>query len=93
MKRHFSDIPEPDRTFFALAAYNIGRAHVLDAQRLARRKGLNPYHWRDVREMLPLLSKPEYYRTLRYGHARGGQPVSYVRRIREYHHVLASRIQ
>jgi len=93
MKRHFSDIPEPDRTFFALAAYNIGRAHVLDAQRLARRKGMNPYHWRDVREMLPLLSEPEYYRTLRYGFARGGQPVSYVRRIREYHHVLASRIQ
>lgn len=47
-------------------------------------------HWRDIKRMLPLLSDPKYYRTLKYGYARGHDPVRYVQRIREYHHVLAN---
>ncbi len=94
MKKRFVDaVTEPDRTFLALAAYNVGRAHLHDAQVLARRKGLNPHKWQDIRQVLPLLSKPEYYRDLKYGYARGREPVRYVRRIREYRHVLANQLR
>ena len=34
--------------------------------------------------VLPLLSEPEYYETLRYGYARGHEPVRYVTRIMNY---------
>lgn len=89
MKQRFVDeVTEPDRTLLALAAYNVGRAHLHDAQVLARRQGLSPHHWRDIRQVLPLLSDPEYYRDLKYGYARGHEPVRYVQRIREYRHVL-----
>ena len=93
MKQRFDHIPEPDRTFLALAAYNVGRAHVHDAQTLAERMGMDPHSWRAVRQVLPLLEKPQYYRTLKYGYAQGSEPVAYVRRIREYHHILANRMK
>lgn len=89
MKQRFTDdVAEPDRTLLALAAYNVGRGHIHDAQTLARRQGLSPYHWRDIRQVLPLLADPAYYRDLKYGYARGQEPVRYVQRIREYRHVL-----
>lgn len=91
LKRSFVDeVGEPDRTLLALAAYNVGRGHMHDAQTLARRRGLSPHRWRDVREVLPLLSDPAYYNGLKYGYARGHEPVRYVQRIREYRHVLES---
>ncbi|MDZ7829834.1 MAG: membrane-bound lytic murein transglycosylase MltF [Halofilum sp. (in: g-proteobacteria)] len=94
MKDRFADrVVEPDRTWLALAAYNVGRAHMHDAQILARRKGLSPYHWRDIKRVLPLLASPEYYRKLKYGYARGHEPVRYVQRIREYHHILSSAVK
>lgn len=85
------DIQGPDRMWIALAAYNVGYGHITDAQRLARDLGLNPYHWRDLKQALPLLSDPTYYEHLKYGYARGAEPVRYVQRIRGYRHVLASR--
>jgi len=93
MKDRFVDaVTEPDRTWLALASYNVGRAHMHDAQVLARRRGLSPHHWRDIKQVLPLLAKPQYYRKLKYGYARGWEPVRYVQRIREYHHILAAAV-
>lgn len=82
------DIPEPDRTYLALAAYNVGLMHLRDAQKLAAWQGLDPYDWSDVRETLPLLADRHYYPHLRYGYARGTEPVRYVRRIRDYRDVI-----
>lgn len=81
-------IPEPDRSYLALAAYNVGRAHLLDARRLARQLGRNPDSWADMRDILPLLTEPRYYKRLKYGYARGHQPVYYVQRIRNYRDVI-----
>jgi len=93
MKERFVDaVTEPDRTWLALAAYNVGRGHMHDAQVLARRQGLSPHHWRDIKQVLPLLSKPEHYRKLRYGYARGHEPVRYVQRVRGYHHILGAAV-
>ena len=82
------EVPEPDRTWLALAAYNVGRGHFRDAQSLARRLGKDPNRWADMKEVLPLLSQKEYYKDLRYGYARGNEPVRYVTRIRDYRDLL-----
>ncbi len=93
MKQRFvAEVTEPDRTWLALAAYNIGRAHLHDAQKLARERGLDPHRWGAIKQVLPLLSDPSYYRDLKYGYARGTEPVRYVQRIREYQHILENEI-
>ena len=83
-----SRIPEPDRTWLALAAYNIGIAHLEDARVLAERLNLNPDAWADIKKTLPLLNKAEYYSQLKYGFARGGAPVIFVESIRTYYKIL-----
>ncbi|MGD9000118.1 MAG: membrane-bound lytic murein transglycosylase MltF [Granulosicoccaceae bacterium] len=81
-------IEEPDRTWIALAAYNVGMGHIYDARRLARQQGKDPDRWHDLKAVLPLLSQKQYYRKLKYGYARGREPVRYVQRIRDYHDML-----
>ncbi|MFZ0613552.1 MAG: membrane-bound lytic murein transglycosylase MltF [Desulfobacterales bacterium] len=88
-KRIAADIPEPDRTFMALAAYNVGFGHLADAQELALALGKDPNAWTDIRATLPLLRLGKYYRRLKHGYARGTEPVGYVDRIRTYHKLLA----
>lgn len=82
-------IPEPDRTWFALASYNVGWGHVEDARRLTEGAGKNPDRWMDVKEFLPLLAQKEWYSKTRFGYARGHEPVIYVQNIRRYYDVLA----
>ena len=81
-------IPEPDRTWLALAAYNIGYAHLEDARKLTQKRGMDPDSWIDVRKTLPLLSQEKWYRQTRYGKARGEEPVDYVENIRRYYDIL-----
>lgn len=83
-----TDIPEPDRTWFALAAYNVGLGHLDDARILTRNNGRDPDRWIDVKDHLPLLSKKQWYSQTRYGYARGGEPVNYVQNIRRYYEIL-----
>lgn len=82
-------IPEPDKTWFALASYNVGWGHVEDARRLTQGAGKDPDRWMDVKEFLPLLTQKEWYTKTRYGYARGHEPVLYVQNIRRYYDVLA----
>ncbi len=77
-------IAEPDRTWLALAAYNIGFGHLEDARVLTQRAGDNPDLWLDVRKHLPLLSQKKWYAKTRFGYARGQEPVTYVQNIRNY---------
>lgn len=82
-------ISEPDRTWFALAAYNIGGGHLQDARKLTREAGLNPDKWLDVKKILPRLSQKQWYSKTRYGYARGGEPVHFVNNIRRYYDILS----
>jgi membrane-bound lytic murein transglycosylase F len=82
------DIAEPDRSWLALAAYNIGMGHLEDARVITERQGGDPHLWRDVMDALPLLEEPQHYRTLRYGYARGLEAVRYVQNIRHYYNIL-----
>jgi membrane-bound lytic murein transglycosylase F len=81
-------ITEPDRSWLALAAFNIGIAHLEDARILAQKQKLNPDLWSDVKKTLPLLAEPEYYENAKYGYARGGMPVAFVDRVRAYYDIL-----
>lgn len=81
-------IPEPDRTWMALAAYNQGSSHLEDARILTSRAGMNPDSWSDVKKWLPQLSRPKYYRRLKHGYARGGEAVILVESIRSYYDIL-----
>jgi membrane-bound lytic murein transglycosylase F len=81
-------ILEPDRTWMALAAYNVGMGHLEDARVLTQRQGDNPDRWRDVKQRLPLLGQPAYAKQLRYGPAPGGQAALYVRHVRRYYDLL-----
>lgn len=81
-------VADPDRTFMALAAYNVGWGHLRDARLLAKSLHRDPNSWADVRRTLPLLRLKKHYRHLDHGYARGLEPVRYVDRIRTYYKVL-----
>ncbi|HYJ18040.1 MAG TPA: membrane-bound lytic murein transglycosylase MltF [Burkholderiales bacterium] len=81
-------IPEPDRTWMALASYNVGYGHLEDARILTQRRGMNPDSWIDVRKTLPLLARSDYYTTVRRGFARGGEAVILTENIRNYYDIL-----
>jgi membrane-bound lytic murein transglycosylase F len=82
------DIPEPDRTWMALAAYNVGPGHLEDARKITESNFADPDNWLDVMAHLPLLEKKEYYKFTQHGYARGREPVVYVQNIRRYYDLL-----
>ena len=81
-------IAEPDRTWFALAAYNQGMGHLEDARRLTQARRMNPDCWADLKKNLPLLARGRYGRTTRFGYSRGGEAVILVESIRNYYDIL-----
>jgi membrane-bound lytic murein transglycosylase F len=81
-------IGDPDRTWLALAAYNVGYGHLEDARVLAQRHGRSPDAWTDVQETLPLLAQERWYTRTRRGYARGWEPVGFVRNVQIYAELL-----
>lgn len=81
-------VQEPDRTWMALAAYNVGFYHIKDAQQIVEWQGGDPNKWIDVSNALPLLAKQKWYSRVPYGYARGWEPVLYVNNIRSYYNIL-----
>ena len=81
-------ITEPDRTWFALASYNVGYGHLEDARILTQRHGLNADSWVDVKKTLPLLARSDYYTTVKRGFARGAEAVILTENIRNYFDIL-----
>jgi membrane-bound lytic murein transglycosylase F len=83
----FDDITDTEnRIKFTMAAFNCGYGHVLDAQRLAVKRGLDPFIWSDhVDRMLLALSLPKNYNKpfIKYGYVRGQEPVNYINQIFE----------
>jgi len=87
-KRLGEEVQEPDRTWMAMAAYNVGYGHLRDARKLTAKRGGNSNLWLDVKDTLPLLSQKRYYRHTTHGYARGQEPVDYVQNIRRYYDIL-----
>jgi len=88
MRRLPKSVQQPDRTWMALAAYNVGIGHLHDARALTERQGGNPNLWQDVMERLPLLQKSQYHKNTRFGYARGQEAVTLVQNIRHYYSIL-----
>ncbi|HKY90957.1 MAG TPA: membrane-bound lytic murein transglycosylase MltF [Nevskiaceae bacterium] len=82
------EVPEPDRAFLALSAYNMGWGHLIDARELTKRRGGDPNRWLDVRASLPLLTQARWYKQTRFGYARGHEAETYVGNIRTYYDML-----
>jgi membrane-bound lytic murein transglycosylase F len=93
IKRVPDNVIEEDRVWFALAAYNVGMGHMHDAQTLARKLGKEPGRWDSLSEVLPLLAQKKYYKDLRYGYARGSEPVRYIQRIRNYQNIIEQTLK
>jgi membrane-bound lytic murein transglycosylase F len=82
IKRMDPTIPFRQRVRFALAAYNVGYGHLVDARRLAAEIGLDPDRWfGNVENAIALLEDPQYHTKARYGYCRGTEPALYVSRI------------
>jgi len=87
-ERIANTVAEPDRTWMALAAYNVGFNHIKDARTIVEWDGGDPDAWVDLSEALPLLSQRKWYSRVPYGYARGWEPVLYVNNIRAYYNIL-----
>jgi membrane-bound lytic murein transglycosylase F len=77
-------IPEPDRTWMAIAAYNVGYGHLEDARVLTQMRHGNPDSWDDVREHLPMLEQEGWHAQAKHGYARGSEPVQFVARVQRF---------
>ena len=85
LTNYWDDIIEDpiERQKFIIASYNTGHGHVEDARRLTAKYGGNNKVWDDVAVWLLKKSEAKYYRdpVVKYGFARGLEPVEYVRKI------------
>ena len=81
-------IGEPDRTWMALAAYNLGMGHLNAARYIAKTVDADPDSWFEMKKVLPLLAQPRYYKRLKSGRGRGGEAVIMAENVRMYHDIL-----
>ncbi len=86
-------VKEKDRIRFALAAYNCGPGHVIDARRIAKDQGLNPDKWfGNVEKAMLFLAQPKYAKAARFGYCRCGEPVKYVSEIQTRYDAYAKLV-
>ena len=81
-------IHEPDRSWLAVASYNLGFGHLEDARILTQSQGADPDKWEEVRERLPLLSDKAWFSRVQRGFAPGQTAVTYVENVRRYYEIL-----
>ena len=90
MENHYfndSLMKKEERVKFIIASYNVGIGHVTDAQKLAKKYGLNPNVWDDhVEKMILAKMEPKYYKdpVCKHGYCRGKETTTYVENIMNY---------
>ena len=83
------EVPEPDRTWMAVAAYNLGMGHMNGARAIARRLGKDNTAWLPMKSVLPLMSRPAFAAQLKAGPARGGEAVIMTENVRNYFDIIS----
>ena len=90
-------VSEPDELkIFAIAAYNSGIAHVIDAIALAQKYGLNPAKWEgNVENALLMKGEPRYYNdpVVKYGYFRGYQTTEYVNHVYDFYERVRKHVR
>ncbi|MBW7903038.1 MAG: membrane-bound lytic murein transglycosylase MltF [Rhodocyclaceae bacterium] len=82
-------VAEPDRTWLAVAAYNLGMGHMNGARYIAQTLKRDPDSWYEMKRVLPLLARPQYYQRLKSGRGRGGEAVIMTENIRVFYDILS----
>ncbi len=85
-------IRDPDRTWMAMAAYNIGIGHLEDARIITQMRKKNPDRWSEVRANLPRLSDPHWHSRVKRGYANGDETVQFVERVTQFAAILETRV-
>ena len=81
-KQYNGELDDLDKVSFALASYNGGYGHIIDARRLAEKLRLNPDKWNiNVEEAIKLLSRKKYASRARYGYCQSKIITNYVNNI------------
>lgn len=79
-----ASVPEPDRTWMAIASYNVGPNQIIAARSLAKSMKLNPDSWADVKKALPQLGQTKSGVKI-----RGGEAVVTAENVRMYYAILS----
>ena len=79
-----ASVPEPDRTWMAIASYNVGPNQMNAARRGTKAMGLNPDSWADVKKALPQLGQTKDGVKI-----RGGEAVVTAENVRMYYAILS----
>jgi len=74
------EIKEPERTWLAVGAYNVGYKHVFNAYKKAREQGLDATKWETISNILPSLYDEPF--------ANGVQAKNYVERVQVFTDIL-----
>jgi membrane-bound lytic murein transglycosylase F len=85
-------ILDPDRTWLAMAAYNIGIGHLEDARIITQMRKKNPDRWSDVRANLHRLSDPAWHSRVKRGYANGRETAQFVERVSQFAAILESAV-
>jgi len=85
-------ITDPDRTWLAIAAYNIGIGHLEDARIVTQMRKKNPDRWDQVRVNLPKLSDPYWHARVKHGYANGRETLQFVERVSQFAAILETRV-
>ena len=95
--RLYNRLPEridsTNRILLALAAYNIGMAHLHDVRILTQSFGGNPDLWSDVKMNLPKLQRKQFYKSLKNGYARGNEALELTENVKSYYFILSQLFQ
>lgn len=85
-------ILDPDRTWLAMAAYNMGIGHLEDGRIITQMRKKNPDRWSDVRANLHRLSDPAWHTRVKRGYANGRETVQFVERVSQFAAILETVI-
>ena len=85
-------ILDPDRTWLAMAAYNMGIGHLEDGRIITQMRKKNPDRWSDVRANLHRLSDPVWHKRVKRGYANGRETVQFVERVSQFAAILETAI-
>jgi membrane-bound lytic murein transglycosylase F len=85
-------INDPDRTWLAMAAYNIGIGHLEDARIVTQMRKKNPDRWSEVRDNLPRLSDQRWHSRLKHGYANGRETAQFVERVSQFGAILEASV-